>query len=163
MLFTRLDHVAFRVDDIRPVVDFYTNQLGYRLVQEMTLDLGGSTAISNVLQLEGNPFYVFVDQGLEDDNIISKWVKTFGNRLHHMAYLVENIYETWEQLKFQGVEFTSEKVIDTGGGLKQLFTHPNPFTGLITEIIQRDKENIFFVQNNVIELIKSTEGLESRH
>ncbi len=163
MLFSRLDHVAFRVADIRPVVEFYNTKHGFSIVQDMTLDLGGATAISNVLQLDGNPFYVFVDQGVEEDNIISKWVKTYGNRMHHMAYLVDDIYATWEQLKSQGLEFTSDNIIDTGGGLKQLFTHPNPYTGLITEVIQRDVEDVFFVQGNVVELIKSTEGLEAKN
>ncbi len=162
MSLSQLDHIAFRVADIRPVVDFYTTQLGFKVVQELELDFGGSKAFSNVLQLPGNPFYVFVDEGQDEDNIITKWVQSYGNRLHHMAYLVNDIYPAWEQLKSQGLQFTTDHVVDTGGGLKQLFTRPNPDTGLITEIIQRYKKNIFFVQGNVVELIKSTEGLESK-
>lgn len=120
MSLSRLDHIAFRVADIQPVVQFYTQNLGFEIVQEMQLDLSGSKAKSNVLQLPGTPFYVFVDQGLDEHNIITKWVQTHGNRLHHMAYLVDDIDAAWEQLKAQGMTFTTDHVVDTGGGLKQL-------------------------------------------
>ena len=80
----RLDHIAFRVVDIDPVVTFHTSKLGFQIVQEMEMDFGG---------------------------------------------------------------------------LKQLFTKPHPVTGVITEIIERYRENIFFVQENVVRLIQSTEGL----
>jgi len=161
MLFKRLDHVAFRVADVTPVVELYTQKLGYTIVQSMELDFGGSKAKSHVLNLPGQPFYIFIDQGLDADNIITKWVQKNGNRMHHMAYLVDDIHAVAEQMKASGMTFTTDNPVDTGGGLKQLFTRPHPETGLITEIIQRDKEGLFFVQGNVLELIKSTDGLES--
>ena len=160
-MLNRLDHVAFRVADVDPVVELYTKKLGYKIVQSMELDFDGSKAKSHVLNLPGQPFYIFVDQGLDADNIITKWVQKYGNRMHHMAYLVDDIYATSRHLIEQGMAFTSDEVIDTGGGLKQLFTLPHPETGLITEIIQRDVKDLFFVQGNVLELIRSTEGLES--
>jgi methylmalonyl-CoA/ethylmalonyl-CoA epimerase len=159
MLLTRLDHVAFRVENIEPVVNYYTEKMGFKVVQKMRLEMGGSEAMSNVLNLPGQPFFIFVDQGLDENNIITKWVKKYGSGLHHMAYLVDDIYPVHESLMKQGVEFTTDEPIDTGGGLKQLFTHPIPVTGIITEIIEREKDDIFFVQENVIQLIKSTEGL----
>lgn len=76
-----------------------------------------------------------------------------------MAYLVDDILAAAEQMQGQGLKFTTNSVVDTGGGLKQLFTHPNPDTGLITEIIQREREGLFFVQENVVQLIQPTEGL----
>lgn len=160
MLLKRLDHIAFRTADLNPVVEFYTNKLGFQIVQELEMDFGNSKAKSKVLNLPGAPFYIFVDQGMDENNIITKWVKKNGDRLHHMAYCVDDIYSASEQMRKQGIQFTSDEVVDTGGGLKQLFTVPNPQTGLITEIIQRDKEDVFFVQGNVIKLIQSTEGLE---
>jgi 4-hydroxyphenylpyruvate dioxygenase-like putative hemolysin len=159
MIPKQLDHIAFRVADLRPVVSYYTKKLGYAVVQEMELDFGGTKAISNVLNLPCSKFYVFVDQGLDWDNIITKWVKTNGSKMHHMAYLVDDIYDAANEMRHQGMEFTSKDVIDTGGGLKQLFTLPSPVTGMITELIQRERDDIFFVQGNVIELIRSTEGL----
>ena len=154
-----LDHIAFRVADVRPVVDFYTSLLGFRIVQEMTLDFGGTRAISRILGLPGSRFYIFVDQGLDTDNIITKWVAKHGNGLHHMAYLVDDIHAAEDRLRKQGMTFTTDRVVDTGGGLKQLFSLPHPDTGIITEIIERQREDVFFVQENVIQLIKSTQGL----
>lgn len=155
----RLDHIAFRVDDLDPVVTFYTSKLGFRVVQEMEMDFEGSKAFSKILNLPGVPYYIFVDQGLDEENIITRWVKKYGSRLHHMAYLVDDIAAEAEKLRESGLAFTTDSVVDTGGGLKQLFTKPHPVTGVITEIIERYRENIFFVQENVIRLIQSTEGL----
>jgi methylmalonyl-CoA/ethylmalonyl-CoA epimerase len=159
MSLKRLDHIAFRVHDIDPVVAFYTANLGFQVVQEMEMDIGGSKAHSKVLNLPGVPYYIFVDQGLDEDNIISRWVKQHGSGLHHMAYLVDNIASEADRLKKSGLVFTTDHVVDTGGGLKQLFTRPHPVTGVITEIIERYEDNVFFVQENVIQLIQSTEGL----
>ena len=159
MVLNRLDHIAFRVADIRPVVDFYVETMGFQVVQEMQMDIAVSKAFSNVLNLPGQPFFIFVDQGVEEDNIITRWVKDHGPGLHHMAYLVDDIDNAAEILRRQGMKFTTEEVIDTGGGLRQLFSLPNSDTGLITEIIQREREGLFFVQENVVKLIESTEGL----
>jgi len=159
MLLNRLDHLAFRVDDFRPVVDFYTQQLGFKIVQEMEINIGGSKATSRVLNLPGQPFYIFVDQGLDAQNIISRWVQKNGSGLHHTAYLVDDIHAASAELRQQGMRFTTESVIDTGGGLKQLFSLPNPVTNILTEIIQRDRDDVFFVRENVIQLIQSTEKL----
>jgi len=159
MNFKRLDHIAFRVAELEPVVDFYTKTLGFQVVQQMEMDFRGTKAISTVLNLTGTPFFIFVDQGLDWDNIITKWVKTYGSGLHHMAYLVDDIETTWQVMMKQGLKFTTDKIIDTGGGLKQLFSEPNPVTGILTEIIQREKDDVFFVQENVVKLIESTEGL----
>ncbi|MFC2156678.1 VOC family protein [Acidobacteriota bacterium] len=159
MFLNRLDHIAFRVEEVKPVVDHYVNSLGFKVVQAMELDFSGNQAYSNVLNLPGTPFYVFVDQGLDEDNIITCWVEKYGAGLHHMAYLVDDIDAAAKDLTEKGLQFTTEKVVDTGGGLKQLFTHPDPGTGVITEIIQRYRENVFFVQGNVLQLIQSTKGL----
>ena len=56
--------------------------------------------------------YIFVDQGLDETNSITRWVQKHS-----------------------------------------------PGTGVITEFIQRYKNDVFFVQENVRELIRSTEGL----
>lgn len=157
MELNRLDHIAFRVADVKPVVDFYVNTLGFRIVQEMGLDIGGSKALSNVLNLPGTPFYIFVDQGLDEKNLITQWVRKNGSGLHHMAYLVDDIEDAAAELKNRGMVFTTDAVVDTGGGLKQLFTTPHSITGVITEIIQRYKDDVFFVQGNVVQLIESTE------
>ena len=123
------------------------------------MDFEGSKAYSKVLNLPGVPYYIFVDQGLDEENIITRWVKKNGSGLHHMAYLVEDVVAEAEKLRKSGLTFTTDRFVDTGGGLKQLFTKPHPVTGVITEIIERYRDNIFFVQENVIQLIQSTEGL----
>lgn len=159
-MLNQLDHIAFRTDDLDALVTHYTQNLSYEVIQEMTLQFGESRALSRVLQLPGHPFYVFVDMGMTPDNIISQWVAAHGSGLHHLAYLVDDIDAAHDALKKRGVEFTTGHVIDTGGGLRQLFTQPDPVTGLITELIQRDRPDVFFVQKNVEALIRSTQGLE---
>jgi methylmalonyl-CoA/ethylmalonyl-CoA epimerase len=153
----RLDHITFRVTEVKPVVEFYTKTLGFHVVQNINLDFGETKAFSSVLSLVGTGFYIFVDQGMDSNNVVSKWVEKNGSGLHHMAYLVDNIDSAAGNLKEKGMIFTTDDVVDTGGGLKQLFSTPHPVTGVITEIIERYKEGVFFVMGNVLKLIKSTE------
>lgn len=159
MLLQQLDHLAFRVTDFKSVVDYYVRQMGFAVVQEMEMEFGKSRAISRVLNLPGTQFFIFVDQGLDEENIITQWVRKYGSGLHHQAFLVADIESVFTQLRQRGVQFTTDKIIDTGGGLKQLFTLPNPITNVLTEIIQRDRPDVFFVKGNVIQLIQSTHNL----
>ena len=99
---------------------------------------------------------IFVSDGTPD-SIVGRWVAARDNigGVHHLAYEVENVAATMEKWIDSGwAEFLTERPM-TCPGLIQAFTKPHPLTGMIYELIKRDKQG--FCQENVKGLMESTD------
>lgn len=103
---------------------------------------------------------IFVSQG-PPGGLIERWVENWcpgrAGGIHHLAYEVDNVDETMKEWKAQGFLFTTEDPLDCGE-LRQCFTMPNPFTGVIYEFIERRGAN-GFCKDNVAKLMNSTSQL----
>ena len=98
---------------------------------------------------------LFVSDG-PPGSIVGDWVKARGGfgGVHHIAYQVEDVAATMAEWKEKGyTEFCSEKPL-TCPGLTQVFTKPSELTGIIYELITRDKHG--FCKSNVKDLMQST-------
>ncbi len=154
-----IDHIAFRVADLKKAEETYTKRFDFEVVQRMALMVKGSPVRSIVIRQPGQPFYIFVSQGMEENNIITKWVRNHGNALHHIAYKVDDIEREIMEWKAKKIEFLTG-IIGERGGLLQIFSKPIEETGIIHEIIQRDDPKIFFNPENTTALMEATEGLK---
>jgi catechol 2,3-dioxygenase-like lactoylglutathione lyase family enzyme len=173
----RLDHIAYRVADRKEAVEFFSVFLGYQVDPELPYGFDiqfedGSMAKCYVLlppeKKEGTPrlyeaeetvFHqapeIFVSDG-SDNSIVAEWVAANGSGIHHLAYEVESVEKTMIEWSLLGIQFTTEKPLKCDG-LKQAFTKPHPVTGIIYEIIERDKQG--FCRDNVKDLMESTKDI----
>ena len=173
----RLDHIAYRVKDREAAVQFFCKMFGYQVqtVFEITL-MDGSKAKCSALEpperakLTGltpdffnGPYHlapeIFVSDGPEG-SLIAEWVKLWGRgtgAVHHMAYMVDSVLETMTLWKVKGFEFTTDEPLECDD-LVQVFTQPNPITGIIYEFIERKGQH-GFCQDNVADLMNSTRHL----
>lgn len=173
----RLDHIAYRVKDRKGATRFLKDCLGYTvdpslregfdiqfedgtmakclvlIPPESEITTGGYF-INGYLGTEWHaPPEIFVSDG-SDSSIVAEWVKFNGPGIHHLAYQVDSVKKTMDEWKLKGVQFLSEEPMYCDG-LVQVFTVPNPITGLIYELIERD--SVGFCRDNVKQLMKSTE------
>ena len=155
-----LDHFAYRVRDREKAVECLEKFLGYRRVANFEIPLeDGSAATSSALRKNGSPD-VFVSSGPEG-GLISQWVESMGGNggIHHMAYAVDSVEETMGKWKNEyNMEFTTCRPV-VGKYLTQAFTKPNPLTGIIYELIEREDGELGFELENVKKLMESTKGL----
>ena len=86
---------------------------------------------------------------------ISEWVKKHGPGIHHLAYEVDSVENTMQEWRTKGIKFTTDAPLACPG-LVQAFTVPNPITGIIYEIIERESQG--FCKENVKDLMESTDG-----
>tara|TARA_Y100000034_G_scaffold129820_1_gene187007 strand:+ start:4875 stop:5384 length:510 start_codon:yes stop_codon:yes gene_type:complete len=98
---------------------------------------------------------VFISDG-PPGSIVGDWVAARGGvgGIHHVAYQVDDVELTmavWAKLGY--AEFASEKPL-TCPGLTQVFTKPSELTGIIYELIHREKQG--FCKENVVDLMTST-------
>ncbi len=149
-----LDHIAYRVHDRLAAVAQH-RRLGYKELTVFVVPFeDGSEAHCSVLEPDEGP-EVFISQGTPG-SIVDRWVNDHGGvgAVHHMAYRVANVQAVMDDMKNKGVEFLSEDPL-TCEGLTQVFTKPNPTTGIIYEFIERETKG--FCEENVKDLMESTD------
>ncbi len=98
---------------------------------------------------------IFISDG-GPGSIVGKWVDARGGvgGIHHMAYQVDDVKAKMTEWKDKGyAEFASEEPL-TCPGLTQVFTKPSELTGIIYELIHREKQG--FCKTNVVDLMTST-------
>jgi hypothetical protein len=86
-----------------------------------------------------------------------KFIRSYGTRVHHIAFRTEQIEKTVAALKNDGQDFLLELVGSPAEGLKQIFSEPSKNTLLVTEYIHRYGDfDGFFTQSNVEKLTAAT-------
>jgi 4-hydroxyphenylpyruvate dioxygenase-like putative hemolysin len=176
----RIDHCAYRVKDREGAVKFFQDAFGYKIQTEFDINLeDGSTAKCTALEpseksISGIPFTsidinsgvtyhlapeIFVSSGPEG-SLIDKWVNDWGRGtggIHHIAYQCDDVQKTMDEWIAKGWLFTTPAPLDCED-LTQVFTRPNPYTGIIYEFINR-RGTHGFCKDNVSALMSSTKGL----
>ena len=183
----RIDHLAFRVANSFKTTNFFKHALGYRncpripkgfqvdfddgtfaqcqvlipperIHQGMPWKILGNSSLKPLdRQIYYQPPEIFISEGSQG-SIVDRWVKKHGNSLHHIALQVPNINEVkheWE--REGGLGFASERVL-LCPGLKQIFSEPDDLTGVIWELIEREPDENGFCEENVRDLMLSTDA-----
>jgi len=70
------------------------------------------------------------------DSSLTKFIQERGEGLHHIAFAVEDIEATMNQLKERGFRFIYERPADGKFGSKVNFIHPKSAGGVLVELTQ---------------------------
>ena len=160
-LIIKLDHIAYRVkkgERVKAMAEL-ANAVPYH--EFKSFKVISMNAITSCIKLDETLPVVVVSEGLDEDSIVEKYVKKYGGRIHHLAYLVRNIEKVVEIQKKRGIKFTTDEIIGSEEeGIKQIFTMPTQTANHIIEYIQRFGDfDGFFTPSNIGTLMKSTEKL----
>ena len=176
----RIDHLAYRCADRDSAVKFFIEAFNYRIQEEFEITLeDGSKAkcmslepslkkmgffrrLLHRLFFRGDlhiPPEIFVSSG-PPGSLIDNWVKEWGRGvggIHHIAFQVDDAKAQMIEWQSKGWLFTTEDVLKCED-LTQVFSKPNPTTGIIYEFIER-KGQRGFCKANVSKLMSSTKNL----
>ncbi|MBU0462011.1 MAG: VOC family protein [Proteobacteria bacterium] len=72
---------------------------------------------------------------LNQKGLIEKFIQQRGQGLHHIAFQVDDIIHTIDEMKQRGVVMLNEEPIQTHG-MKAAFLHPDSFCGVLIELIE---------------------------
>lgn len=128
-----VDHIAIAVHDLEASIKFYSEVMGYQL-RERRETKGEKTAMISAVMVAG-PITVVLLQGTSAESQVSRFVDNYGAGVQHIAIGVENLPEMAEELKAAGMEFDTNVI--EGGGLRQIFSHRDPGSGMMFEFIER--------------------------
>lgn len=160
-LILKLDHIAYRVKkgERKKTMVELMNLASYQ--EFKSFKVVSTNSITSTLKLHDTLPIIVVSEGLTDDSVVEKYVRKYGDRIHHLAYLVKNIERVVEIQKKRGVRFTTDNIIGSEEeGIKQIFTMPTEPVNHIIEYLQRFGDfDGFFTPSNIGTLMKSTEKL----
>lgn len=128
-----IDHVAIAVHDLEASIKFYSEVLGFEL-RERRETKGEKTAMISAVMVSGPLTFVLL-QGTTPESQVSRFVEHYGAGVQHLAIGVENLKEMADELKSSGLQFDTNVI--EGGGLRQIFSHRDPGSGMMFEFIER--------------------------
>jgi 4-hydroxyphenylpyruvate dioxygenase-like putative hemolysin len=158
-----LDHAATRVraEDRDAAVIEFMNLTNYNFNFAIYVKVFNS--ITNVARFSSKDFAMVFTSGIspyindEKSGPTEKFVHNYGPRVHHMAFVTEQIEDTVSALNSNGMNFLLDLVGSPEEGLKQIFSSPSENTLLVNEYIHRYGDfDGFFTRSNVTLLTGAT-------
>jgi methylmalonyl-CoA/ethylmalonyl-CoA epimerase len=130
----KVDHIGIAVKSIDEAKIFWEDALGVKLtgeevIPEQKVKVGFFPMGESEVELL---------ESTDPDGPVAKFIEKKGEGIQHIAFRVENIEETLENLKAKGVKLIDEKPRYGAGGAKIAFIHPKATFGTLVEICQRD-------------------------
>ena len=130
----KVDHIGIAVKSIDEALKFYEDILGIKCVsQEVVEEQKVKVAFLPVGDTE-----VELLESKDEEGPIAKFIEKKGEGIQHIAYKVDDIERSIEELKAKGVRMIDEKPRYGAGGAKIAFLHPKSTFGVLIELCQRD-------------------------
>lgn len=119
MIFDSIHHIAIIASDYNKAKDFYVNKLGLKINRE-------------VERKEREDFIIFLDGGenIEIELFIEKnppkrLTRPEARGLRHLAFRVDDIYKSVEELKKRGIETEEIRIDPLNGKYMTFFFDPD--------------------------------------
>jgi methylmalonyl-CoA epimerase len=131
-VFGRIDHIGIAVEDIDAAMPLYAESFGMALsLRETVAEQGVEAALLNV-----GDGHVELMAPTGPDTPVGKFLAKRGAGLHHVAYAVDDIDSTLEQLATSGVELIDAEARVGIGGSRVAFLQPRSTGRVLTEIVE---------------------------
>jgi methylmalonyl-CoA/ethylmalonyl-CoA epimerase len=127
-----IDHVGVAVEDLEDAIALYEGTFGMPLVHRETVESQGVEAVL----LDIGDGHVELLRPLGPDTPIGKFVEKNGPGLHHVAYRVDDIDATLEELAGNGVELIDQSARVGIRGSRVAFLHPRATGRVLTELVE---------------------------
>lgn len=130
---TGIDHVAVAVVDLPEAIAWYTQKLGFHLVEERET-LGNHTGMLSAVVTAGSAVVVLI-QGTSPQSQVSRFIQKFGPGVQHIAFGVRDMDEAVQRVGACGGGLDTPLIVDTG--IRQAFLRRDPGSGVRVELIER--------------------------
>jgi len=152
-----LDHMALAVPDLEKAITFYRDCMGFEVKGRRETSGQFTGMVSAVLK--AGPITLVLVQGTSPESQVSRYVEHYGPGVQHLAIGVKDLKQVAKRLTEDGVEF--DTTIIEGEGIRQIFTHRDPSSGMMFEFIERDDDRGHFSDESVKELFRQLEAKDA--
>ena len=131
-MLTKIDHIGIAVEDLNEAIETYKlifgiNPVFVEIVEEQKVKTAGFKV--------GDLTVEFL-QAIESDSPVAKYVAKKGSGIHHIAYRVENLQQTLDELKKKNIRLIDEQPRNGAEGKKIAFIHPKSTNGILIELCE---------------------------
>jgi len=130
----QISHLGIAVKELEESMNFYRTVLG---LDPSAPIIGGNGTIKASMIKVGE-VHIEILQPIGEDGVMAKFLEKRGEGFHHVCYEVEDLHLAIDSIKNAGVEVLGEPM-DGVEGLS-IFLHPRGTHGVLTELVQKDKE-----------------------
>ena len=131
-MFGRIDHIGVAVEDIDAAIELYED--GFEMALGAPRDGRGAGRRGRLLDVGDG--HVELMRPLGPDTPVGKFIASNGAGLHHVAYAVDDIDVTLEQLAAAGIELIDREPRVGIRGSRVAFLQPRSTGGVLTEIVE---------------------------
>ncbi|UZR92856.1 methylmalonyl-CoA epimerase [Chondrinema litorale] len=133
MIPTHIEHIGIAVKNLDEAINYYEEVLGLKCYKvEEVKDQKVKTAFFQVGQTK-----IELLESTQPDGPIGKFIEKRGEGIHHLAFAVNNIEGSLQQVKEKGVRLIDEKPRKGAEGLDIAFLHPKSTFGTLTEFCEK--------------------------
>ena len=131
----KIDHIGVAVENLEKALQLYSGLLG--------LKSGGTEEVAEqkvkVAFIPVGESEIELLESTSPDGPIARFIASRGPGIQHIAFCVEDIENSLEELKAQGVRLIDEKPRYGAGGARIAFLHPKETQGILVELCERGK------------------------
>jgi methylmalonyl-CoA/ethylmalonyl-CoA epimerase len=134
-----VDHVGIAVPDLDEAIALYRDSFGILSVHEEVNDeLGVREAM---LAVGDGSTMIQLLAPLNDDTTLAKFLAKHGPGLQQLAYTVDDIDKTSDQLRAQGMRLVYAEAKSGTYGSRVNFVHPKDAGGVLVELVEPASNN----------------------
>lgn len=131
----KFDHVGIAVRSISESLAIYQKLGGFDV---RLTEVSGQKA--KIALLKSGETSVELLEPTSGESSLAKFISERGEGLHHIAFAVEDIERSMEELRAKGFKFVYEKPAEGKFGSRVNFIHPKTAGGVLVELTQNGRE-----------------------
>jgi methylmalonyl-CoA/ethylmalonyl-CoA epimerase len=127
---THIEHIGIAVSDLKTAVRFYEDIFGLECYAiEEVPDQKVRTAFFRIGQTK-----IELLESTDNEGPIGKFIEKRGEGIHHIAFAVEDVNSSLQEIDEKGVQLIDKKSRNGAEGLSIGFLHPKSTFGVLTEL-----------------------------
>jgi len=131
-----LYHIGIAVHDASKTADLYAKSLGLKIAHDESVEDQGVRAIMLVPDNSSSSAIELLEPIVENSSI-TKFLEKRGEGMHHVCYLVDDIYESITSLKNDNIEMIDLVPREGLNNTLVAFAHPKSLNGVLIELAQK--------------------------
>ena len=134
MNISHIEHIGIAVNNLDEAIPYYENMLGLECYAvEEVADQKVKTAFFMVGQTK-----IELLESTDPEGPIGKFIEKKGPGVHHLAFAVDNVNDSLNELGEKGVQLIDKTGRKGAEGLTIGFLHPKSTMGVLTEICGKE-------------------------
>ncbi|MBI4243151.1 MAG: methylmalonyl-CoA epimerase [Planctomycetes bacterium] len=132
MIFKNIDHIGLACRNIEDGLRLYRDVMGFQVVHDTVVE----HMKLHVIKLNINGVIIELLAPLDGEGVVSKFIETKGEGLHHVCFKVENLASSLKHMESMGFKSLWSQPKKGASGKFVNFFHPKQTGGVLIEITE---------------------------